>query len=189
MARAEKNGAEIFEDENPQKPVPQVEKVDYSGAHEKTDPKEIALVKKLDRWIMVSVLFVDARALELCTNEKLQPMLWSMYWLNYLDRNAIALARLNDLEEDLNLTSTGIAATPGPKCSSFVMEYAYTRVFFFRIPNLCIHSLRRLHHRTSAIQHVSHTHSPKSLHGKAIFCHLDTLRTWPSNHCSLNRES
>lgn len=29
-----------------------------------------------------------------------------MYWLNYLDRNAIALARLNDLEEDLNLTST-----------------------------------------------------------------------------------
>ncbi|KAF3914204.1 hypothetical protein ABW20_dc0106302 [Dactylellina cionopaga] len=63
-----------------------VEKTDYSGAHEKTDPKEIALVKKLDRWIM--------------------PMLWSMYWLNYLDRNAIALARLNDLEEDLNLSST-----------------------------------------------------------------------------------
>lgn len=34
------------------------------------------------------------------------PMLWSMYWLNYLDRNAIALARINDLEADLNLTST-----------------------------------------------------------------------------------
>lgn len=41
-----------------------VEVVDYSGAHEKTDPKEIALVKKLDRWIM--------------------PTLWIMYWLNYL---------------------------------------------------------------------------------------------------------
>ncbi|KAK6329941.1 hypothetical protein TWF718_003368 [Orbilia javanica] len=68
------------------KPTIAVEKVDYSGAHEKTDPKEIALVKKLDRWIM--------------------PMLWSMYWLNYLDRNAIALARLNDLEKDLNLNST-----------------------------------------------------------------------------------
>lgn len=27
-------------------------KIDYSGAHEKTDPQEIALVKKLDRWIM-----------------------------------------------------------------------------------------------------------------------------------------
>lgn len=25
---------------------------DYSGAHEKSDPREIALVKKLDRWIM-----------------------------------------------------------------------------------------------------------------------------------------
>ncbi|KAH7136879.1 major facilitator superfamily transporter [Dactylonectria estremocensis] len=77
---------QIFQDEHPEKPVPIVEKVDYSGAHEKTDPKEIALVKKLDRWIM--------------------PMLWSMYWLNYLDRNAIALARLNDLEEDLKLEGT-----------------------------------------------------------------------------------
>ena len=26
--------------------------IDYSGAHEKTDPREIALVKKLDRYIM-----------------------------------------------------------------------------------------------------------------------------------------
>merc|ERR1712070_1366750 len=43
-------------------------------------------VKKLDWYIM--------------------PMLWIMYWLNYLDRNAIALARLDDLEEDLNLTDT-----------------------------------------------------------------------------------
>ncbi|OQO05185.1 hypothetical protein B0A48_08205 [Cryoendolithus antarcticus] len=61
-------------------------KFDYSGAHTKTDPAEIALVKKLDRWIM--------------------PMLWLMYWLNYLDRNAIALARLSSLEEDLGLTDT-----------------------------------------------------------------------------------
>ncbi|THX44383.1 major facilitator superfamily transporter [Aureobasidium pullulans] len=64
---------------------PQVKK-DYSGVAEKTNPEEIRLVKKLDRWIM--------------------PMLWSMYWLNYLDRNAIALARLNSLEEDLKLTAT-----------------------------------------------------------------------------------
>ncbi|RMZ27574.1 hypothetical protein D0859_08347 [Hortaea werneckii] len=70
-------------DEDGKKPL---EAFDYSGAHEKTDPKEIALVKKLDWYIM--------------------PMLWIMYWLNYLDRNAIALARLDDLEEDLNLTST-----------------------------------------------------------------------------------
>lgn len=59
---------------------------DYSGAQKKTDPVEIRLVRKLDMWIM--------------------PTLWVMYWLNYLDRNAIALARLNDLEEDLNLSSS-----------------------------------------------------------------------------------
>lgn len=29
-----------------------------------------------------------------------------MYWLNYLDRNAIALARLDDLEDDLKLEGT-----------------------------------------------------------------------------------
>jgi hypothetical protein len=51
-------------DEGILKPLPIVEKTDYSGAYEKTDPREIKLVKKLDRWIM--------------------PMLWSMYWLNYL---------------------------------------------------------------------------------------------------------
>lgn len=28
-----------------------------------------------------------------------------MYWLNYLDRNAIAVSRLNNLEDDLNLSS------------------------------------------------------------------------------------
>ncbi|KAH7119003.1 major facilitator superfamily domain-containing protein [Dendryphion nanum] len=59
---------------------------DYSGASKKTDPREIALVRKLDLWIM--------------------PVLWLMYWLNYLDRNAIALARLNTLEKDLKLTPT-----------------------------------------------------------------------------------
>ena len=74
-------------DDEPIKPIPAVTKVDYSGAHEKTDPREIALVRKLDKWIM--------------------PMLWSMYWLNYLDRNAIALARIDNLEKDLNLTDTG----------------------------------------------------------------------------------
>lgn len=39
-------------DEEDQKRDHPVEDLDYSGAHEKTDPKEIALVRKLDRWIM-----------------------------------------------------------------------------------------------------------------------------------------
>ncbi|WOO79139.1 putative transporter [Vanrija pseudolonga] len=57
---------------------------DYSGFTQKTDPREIKLVRKLDIYIMTS--------------------LWSMYWLNYLDRNAIALAKLSSLTEDLRLT-------------------------------------------------------------------------------------
>lgn len=66
---AEKSGIAMLEqtqtrDEEDQKPV---RKVDYSGAAEKTDPAEIALVKKLDRWIM--------------------PMLWSMYWLSMFIRS------------------------------------------------------------------------------------------------------
>jgi hypothetical protein len=63
--------------------------LDYSGAHAKMDPVEIRLVKKLDLWIM--------------------PMLWAMYWLNYLDRNAIALARLDGIEEELGISDSQYA--------------------------------------------------------------------------------
>ena len=62
------------------------ENADYSGAVGKTDAVEIALVKKLDWRIM--------------------PTLWAMYFLNYLDRNAIAQARLNNLEDDLGLVGS-----------------------------------------------------------------------------------
>lgn len=58
--------------------------VDYSGSHAKTDPAEIKLVKKLDIWIL--------------------PTLWLMYWLNFLDRNAITIARLDGLQKELKLT-------------------------------------------------------------------------------------
>lgn len=63
-----------------------LEDVDYSGAVAKSDPAEIALVRKLDMRIM--------------------PTLWAMYFMNYLDRNAIANARLNNLEKDLGLEGT-----------------------------------------------------------------------------------
>ena len=36
----------------------------------------------------------------------MQPTLCIMYFLNYVDRNAIAQARLNNLEEDLGMTGT-----------------------------------------------------------------------------------
>ncbi|KAG9249746.1 major facilitator superfamily domain-containing protein [Emericellopsis atlantica] len=47
---------------------------------------EKKLVRKLD-WIIL-------------------PALWIMYWLNYLDRNAITVARLDNLQDDLGLSST-----------------------------------------------------------------------------------
>lgn len=54
--------ARFAETEEILKVAPQA--LDYSGAHEKTDPRELALVKRLDWMIM--------------------PILWAMYWLNYL---------------------------------------------------------------------------------------------------------
>ncbi|KAF1914369.1 major facilitator superfamily domain-containing protein [Ampelomyces quisqualis] len=61
-----------------------LENADYTGAEAKTDPAEIALVRKID-W-------------------RLMPTLCIMYFLNYVDRNAIAQARLNNLEKDLGMS-------------------------------------------------------------------------------------
>ncbi|RYP34304.1 hypothetical protein DL767_004298 [Monosporascus sp. MG133] len=56
---------------------------DYAGAQAKTDLEEIRLVRKLDYRIM--------------------PILWLMYFFNYVDRGALAQARLNNLEDDLGM--------------------------------------------------------------------------------------
>lgn len=68
-----------------------VNNADYTGAEAKTDPAEIRLVRKID-W-------------------RLMPTLCIMYFLNYVDRNAIAQARLNNLEEDLNMTGVQFNTT------------------------------------------------------------------------------
>ncbi|KAL4884345.1 major facilitator superfamily domain-containing protein [Aspergillus karnatakaensis] len=68
------------------KPAPVLGNIDYTGTTKKTDPAEIKLVRKID-FIMM-------------------PILWIMYWFNYLDRNAITVARLDDLEDELGLSST-----------------------------------------------------------------------------------
>ncbi|CAH0044947.1 unnamed protein product [Clonostachys solani] len=69
----------------------QTEERDWTGTVKKTDPEEIALVRKLDIWIM--------------------PCLCLMYFLNYVDRNAIAQARLNNLEKDLNMKGSEFNTT------------------------------------------------------------------------------
>lgn len=62
------------------------DKVDEFGAHTKTDPKEIALVKKIDWYIL--------------------PILWLMYFFNFLDRNAMINGKLDGLAKDLKLKGT-----------------------------------------------------------------------------------
>lgn len=57
--------------------------VDYAGAKDKTDPEEIKLVRKLDIWIT--------------------PTLFVMFFLNYLDRNALALSILDGIKKELDL--------------------------------------------------------------------------------------
>ncbi|KAL2106013.1 hypothetical protein VUR80DRAFT_7413 [Thermomyces stellatus] len=73
-----------------EKPI-QDETRDHTGAHRKTDPEEIRLVRKLDYRIM--------------------PTLCIMYFLNYVDRNAIAQARLNYLEDDLGMKGSEFNTT------------------------------------------------------------------------------
>ncbi|KAK8066655.1 hypothetical protein PG997_013402 [Apiospora hydei] len=60
--------------------------IDYAGSQAKTDPEEIRLVRKMDRWIM--------------------PVLWLMYFFNNIDRSSLAQARLNHLERDLDMHGT-----------------------------------------------------------------------------------
>ncbi|KAL7914430.1 MFS general substrate transporter [Trichoderma velutinum] len=56
---------------------------DYAGGQAKSDPAEIRLVRKLDFRIM--------------------PILWLMYFFNYVDRGAMSQAKLNGLETDLDM--------------------------------------------------------------------------------------
>lgn len=89
---------------------------DYSGAVAKTDPKEIALVKKLDIRIMGilwAMYFLVCRILLHWQEASRKLLPWRSTSIsvadevqNYLDRNAIAQARLNNLEDDLGLVGT-----------------------------------------------------------------------------------
>jgi hypothetical protein len=90
-----------------------------------------------------------------------------MYWLNYLDRNAIALARLNDLEEDLNLTGTrtSININQHHITTLPVGQADLPKLTFCRVPDLCFHLVRWLHPWPSAQQHVPHQDPTQPLHG------------------------
>jgi hypothetical protein len=63
---------------------PQYEELDRFGAALIKSPEEVALVKKLDLYMM--------------------PILWLMYFLNFLDRNAIVNGKIDNMDKDLGLT-------------------------------------------------------------------------------------
>ncbi|RVX68345.1 hypothetical protein B0A52_07348 [Exophiala mesophila] len=86
---------------------------DYAGAVAKTDPVEIRLVRKLDWRIM--------------------PTLCTMYFLNYVDRNAIAQARLNNLEDDLNMTGTEFNTTVSILFVGYVLMQIPSNMMITRI--------------------------------------------------------
>lgn len=87
-----------------------------------------------------------------------QPMIWAMYWLNYLDRNAITLARLDDMEGDLGITET----RESKLCR---WRKVVCQLTTLRISDLCEHSLRRLHSRTGPFQHAPYPRTTLLVHG------------------------
>ncbi|KAH7122656.1 major facilitator superfamily domain-containing protein [Dendryphion nanum] len=86
---------------------------DYTGAEAKTDPEEIRLVRKID-W-------------------RLMPTLCIMYFLNYVDRNAIAQARLNNLEEELGMTGVQFNTTVSILFVGYVLMQVPSNMLITRI--------------------------------------------------------
>ncbi|KAJ0299762.1 hypothetical protein COL516b_008879 [Colletotrichum fioriniae] len=84
---------------------------DKFGSVAKVDPKEIALVRKLDTYLM--------------------PILWLMYFLNFLDRNAIVNGKLNNLDKDLNMKGSelvlGLTEAPFYSGACYLVSLFYTR--------------------------------------------------------------
>ncbi|EXF84960.1 major facilitator superfamily transporter [Colletotrichum fioriniae PJ7] len=97
-----------------EKPIPKDEENrDWTGSAKKTDPEEIKLVRKLDWRIM--------------------PTLCIMYFLNYVDRNAIAQARLNNLEKDLGMSGTEFNTTVSILFVGYVLMQIPSNMLITRI--------------------------------------------------------
>jgi hypothetical protein len=113
-----------------QKPVLIVEKQDYSGAHEKTDPREIALVKKLDRYIMVR-----------------------------FRQQLILLAKLTSIAHALEHVLAELSGSQCNRARPSQRSGRRSRFGQHAVPDLCVHSLRRLPPWTNSFQHVLDTHT------------------------------
>jgi hypothetical protein len=59
-----------------------------------------------------------------------------MYFLNYVDRNAIAQARINDIEEDLGMTGNDFNTAVSILFVGYVLMYALAILKFVGTLNL-----------------------------------------------------
>ncbi|KAM5432485.1 hypothetical protein McanMca71_004359 [Microsporum canis] len=87
---------------------------DYAGAVTNLSPEEIRLVRKLDWRIM--------------------PMLTFMYFLNYIDRNTLAQARLNNLEKELGMHGTQFNTTISILFVGYVLTQVPSNMLITRVP-------------------------------------------------------
>lgn len=116
--------------------------LDYAGAARKTNPAEIKLVRKLDFIIL--------------------PTLWLMYWLNFLDRNAITVARLDGLEKELKLTSGQYQTCISILFVGYILGQVPASTYYGRaqLP-LCFQTLTLM----LFPRHGHHESAPFSVHG------------------------
>lgn len=105
---------------------------DYAGAVAKTDPREIKLVRKLDMRIMVCFPSQSEPKL-LLRRIPCQPTLFAMYFLNYVDRNTLAQARLNGLEEDLGMHGSQFNTTISILFVGYVLTQVPSNMLITRI--------------------------------------------------------
>ena len=152
--------------EHDEKPVPKYDKTDYSGAHEKTDPKEIALVKKLDRWIMVcSPVFPSCN---------INPMFDILTW--YVSSPCFGACTGSTTSTETpspwpdSTISRTISTSRVPVCICAIEScFTVSVLTLCRISDLCFYPIRRLHPGPGPFQHVPHSNSSLPLHGMQSF--------------------
>lgn len=114
--------------------------VDYAGSSRKTDPAEIALVRKLDMCMMVSFQltghssFRGTHLLRSCNiNALQQPFLWILCFMNIFSRQAISVARLDSLEEDLGINDTQFSTAVSVHYASYILGQIPSNLLLTRV--------------------------------------------------------
>lgn len=90
---------------------------------------------------------------------RLMPILWVMYWFNYLDRNAITVARLDGLEAELNLTSTQYQTSVAILFVGYILGQVPSSLFN---PSSVVTQMTR----TNLSRHAHYPRPPIYLHGR-----------------------